>query len=86
MLNEMQKDIYPVPSVMKAFRMLEIISESGVDMSMSVIVGEVGYPSRVSRKGQVARMPPMFPLWVRIYIKSECSKHGLMLALFGFFF
>ena len=42
MLNEMQKDIYPVPSVMKAFRMLEIISESGVDMSISELSRRLG--------------------------------------------
>jgi DNA-binding IclR family transcriptional regulator len=42
MVNEMRKDIYSVPSVVKAFRMLEIISESGVDMSISELSRRLG--------------------------------------------
>ena len=35
MVNEMRKNTYSVPSVVKAFRMLEAISESGMDLSVS---------------------------------------------------
>jgi len=35
MVNEMWKNTYSVPSVVKAFRMLEAISESGMDLSVS---------------------------------------------------
>ncbi len=41
-MNEMPKDDYSVPSVIKAFRMLEIISESGVDMSISELSRRLG--------------------------------------------
>ncbi len=42
MVNEMGKDIYSVPSVTKAFRILEVISESGMDMSISELSRRLG--------------------------------------------
>jgi DNA-binding IclR family transcriptional regulator len=42
MVNKMRKDIYSVPSVIKAFSMLGIISESGVDMSISELSKRMG--------------------------------------------
>jgi DNA-binding IclR family transcriptional regulator len=42
MVNKMRKDIYSVPSLIKAFRMLEVISESGMDMSISELSRKVG--------------------------------------------
>lgn len=35
MVNDMRKNNYSVPSIIKAFKVLEVISESGMDMSIS---------------------------------------------------
>jgi len=42
MVNKMSKGDYSVPSVIKAFKVLEVISESGMDMSISELSRRLG--------------------------------------------